>query len=672
MPARTLAAASPMMLTPMDFHLFTGLQVPDPITFVVSPKWCNRPQMYPRQATLLKVVFLREDLFTEYDYEVVQEWEESFRRTGNNGIVPNILWRMRHLKSLGYSWFREVLLVLGRRAGKGYVSALAMAYVMWNYMAKGDPQGFYGVDRDKQLACFIYAGKKEQAKVNLYRDLENVIKGAPCYAPYISRPLGESLSVYAPNDFVRMRKLALRGIQSGADMATFLIQPKEATLMSGRGPASFMQAYDEMAHLVTAGGASRSAEEVYGAATPALDQFKKDAFIVEPSSPWQMIGQFYANWEHCLESLDDGTPAYPEIMMLQLASWEIYYDWAEAHLLPVFPENFEGDLGEYIDRPHPHFQQLKGAIQEFDEGMEKLEKSNPDTFAVERRSHWQATIDAYLDPRKIAELFGEWNGAKLEMHTGGPLSIFYKGHADPSLANANFGIAIAHPEYDEEGRVHCVFDYIHHWQPSDFPENVVDYIEVGDHIWRLIEGFKPDEFTFDQWNSAEAIQRLNLRVREANFPKRVTVFEKTATVKHNWERAENFKIALNQGWIHSPFYEQAALELKFLQLRNGKVEKQETGPITTKDVADAMMECVWTICGEQVLAWTHGALSNFKPEGALQGGFNPYAREVEEENIFNRLSGGRSRGVATQFGARAGGRNPARNPTAGRRRSRGW
>jgi hypothetical protein len=663
MPLRS-AALPP--ISPLDFHFFTGLAVPDPITFALSPKWLDRPQLYPRQATLLKVIFLREDLFTDFDYQVVDEWETSFRRTGENGITPGVLERMEYLRENGYFYFREVLLVLGRRAGKGYVSALAMAYVMWRYMAKGDPQGFYGVDRDKQLACFIYAGKKEQARVNLWQDLINVITGGPCYAPYINKPLGESLSVYAPNDFVRMKKLLKRGIQTERDMATFTVQPKEATLMSGRGPASFMQAYDEMAHVVNS-GANRSAEEVYGAATPALDQFKKDAFIIEPSSPWQQVGQFYKNWQNSLAEDEEGNPEYPTMLMLQLTSWEIYYDWEQAHLMPVFPEHFEGDLGEYAEEEHPRFRELKGAIQEYDEGLQKLEKANPDTFAVERRSHWQATIDAYLDPRKIGDMFADFKGETLVMRTEGRLSMFYKGHADPSLANANFGLAIAHPETDAEGVLHCVFDYIHHWRPGDFEGNIIDYVEIDEHLWRLIEGFKPDEFTFDQWNSANSIARLQRQVRAARFPKRVDVHEKTATVKHNWERAENFKIALNQGWIHAPYYEQAELELKFLQLKNGKVEKQDAGPVQTKDVADCLMEVVWTILGEQVRAWTHGALSETPLTSVLQGGFNPYSRETapEDRGVFERMSGfGASRNQII----RGGGRSPARNPAAFRSR----
>jgi hypothetical protein len=673
MPPRAPRAApvAPRLFSPTDFTVFGGLPVPDPITFIVGKRWLDRPNLYPRQATLIKVIFLREDLFTEYDYEVVAEWEALFRTSGENGINPGILDRMRFLRENGYFYFKEILLVLGRRAGKGYVSALAMSYVLWRFMSKGNPQDHYGLDPEKRLACFIYASKKQHAIENLWGDLANVIKAAPCFSKYIARPLGASISVYAPHDFIRLKNRRERGIFDAADIATFLIQPKESTMTSGRGPASFMQGYDEMAHQVAATGASRSAEEIYGAATPALDQFKKDAFIVEPSSPWQMVGQFYENWLKTQEVDENGFPLYPQMFMLQLASWEIYYDWEDAHQLPLFPEGFLGDLLEYEIKPLPGFKKLKIAVQEYDREMELKEKANPETFAVERRSKWQTTQDAYLNPANVDAMFEPWNGRELVMRTTAQsLSMFYKGHADPSLANANFAIAIGHKEVDEHGILHCVFDYIHHYSPSDFPKNTVDYIQIGDDIWRLLQGFKPDEFTYDQWNSAEAIQRLNRKIQEANFPKRVSIYEVTATAPHNWERAENFKVALNQGWIHAPRYDLAALELKYLQLKNGnKVVKQDMGPVQTKDVADAMMEVVWTILGEQVRTWTHGAMSSLMPSGSAPGGLDAYTAErpsVQEEALM-RMGASAQRGGAYGQSLRGGGANPARNPLAGRR-----
>lgn len=923
---------------------YTGLEVPDPITFTVGESWLNRPNLYPRQGTLLKIIFLRDDLFTAYDYEVIEEWTSSFRNTGYNGIQPDLLQRIAILREQGRKWFKEVLLVMGRRAGKGHLSAMAQAYVLWNYMAKGDPQNHYGVDRSKRLTCLIFAGKREQAKANLWKDLVNVITEGPCFTKYISKFQAESLTIFAPQDFVRMKKMAERGVDSVMDPATFEILPKESTLMAGRGPASFMQGYDEMAHVV-ASGANRSAEDVYcldpgtrvlkadftwvtidslvpgdtlvaldeeppgtagsprklreaavvhkwdtegtsyritledgssvvcsgnhrwlrsrgpggnarwasitappvlrggaggnwaqlrvgdsikhlvdpwgtdqsreggylsgiydgeghirfdergsmkvgfaqnpgpvrdyviglleaagfdlkhdskstkcqsfqitsladcfrflgtyqplrlmqnarnlwqgravrgndgskrvvsieelpaqrlvdietttgtfiaeglvshnSAATPSLDQFGKDGFIIEPSSPWQMMGQFYENYQQSLAFDEQGKPVYPDKMMVQLTSWDIYVDWEIAHEIPMFPPCYDPetfthaedcehsvdggriyDYGDFV--PTSYFQELKGAIQTYDDDMVRLKMSNPETFAVERESKFATAIDAYLNADKVTAMFREWNGRLLTMQDKGNLIYTYKAHSDPSKSNANFATAIAHPEYDDEGNVHCVFDFIHHFDPADFPDHTIDYDEVEQFIWGKIKAFVPEVWTFDQWNSASMIQRLQKKVREQNFPKNVQVYEETATAAHNWKRAENFKTALNMGWVHAPYYEQAELELKFLQEKNGKVEKPSMGPIQTKDVADCIMECVHFIVGEQVNAFMAGDLSAFRPGGAMAGGITPFPGMSQQDNsdpMALLASFSRSRGGGRESGyGMAPGRRQALRP----------
>lgn len=681
---------------PADIHrLYLGIEVPDIITFVTSPDYLNRPNLYPRQATLLKCFFLREDLFTEYDYQVVAEWDEQYFKglhakeraqhevdtfgqetTPTTTIAisgsPKLLERMRAAKALGYSWFREILLVMGRRAGKGHISALAMAYVLWNYMAKGDPQDHYGVDRDKKLAALIFAGKREQAKANLWRDFVNVVTGGPCFAPYIASSLGEKLSVYAPHDFIRMEEMAQRGINTALDMATFEILPKESTMMAGRGPASFIMGFDEMAHVV-ASGANRSAEEVYTASVPSLDQFKKDGFLIEPSSPWQMTGQFYENYSRAVEIGIDGKPVYPAVMMIQLASWDVYLDWEIAHELPLFPGGFQGDNGEYTDKPLPAFKRLKNAIQAYDSQMADLEKADPDTFKVERRAQWATVMDAYLDPAKIEQIFTPWRdrpdyyGPPLLRFTDkGILAYTYKGHADPSSVNCRYGVAVAHIEKDVENRPHVVFDLIHHFDPADFPNHTIDYEEVDDWIWdNIIAPFQPETFTFDQYNSVGSVQKLTKKVARARLPKRSTVYEETANATKNWRVAEAFKSAINMGLVHSPTYDEVELELKFLQKGNGnKVDHPTVGPVQTKDIADAVMITTYALIGE----WIEGykEMLSGGPSGALPGGFggmsmgggaNPRALDDNSHSTFQALR---------SFARTRMGRERIDNPSRGR------
>src|ERR1035437_357924 len=357
-----------------------AIKVPDIIEFVVSDQYLNRPNLYPRQATILKSIFLQDELFTLYDYFVIDEWSEGFtlsssgegadgvfRYDGKRGCQPDLLQRIYLNKLAGRKWFREVVMVIGRRGSKGYLGGLCGSYVLWNYLALGDPQGYYGVDRDKKLTGMVFAGKKAQAKREQLADLVNVVLGSTCFAPYISDPQAESLTIAAPHDVIRQQDLERKGINSSRDMASFQLMPKEATLMAGRGPASFLQFYDELAHVSKSNGASASSEEVWESSTPALDQFKQEAFIFEGSSPWQMLGQFYKNWQQALE-VDPSTaaPIYPEKFMVQLESWDPYEDWEKASSLKM-RKGFKR-----------RFAELKGSMQEYDDNMRKLERANPD------------------------------------------------------------------------------------------------------------------------------------------------------------------------------------------------------------------------------------------------------------------------------------------------------
>lgn len=1076
---------------PHEMHtLYTGLSVPDPITFTVSPEYLDRPNLYPRQATLLKIIFLRDDLFTAYDHAVIDEWERAFADTGKEGVCPDVRGRISTLKARGARWFREVLLVMGRRGGKGHISAIAMAYVIWHYMAKSDPQEHYGVDRDKKLACMVFAGKREQAKANLWADVVNVVTGSSCFAPYVSANLAEKLSLFVPHDYVRMQKLADKGLTTERDLASLDILPKESTKMAARGPASFILAFDEMAHVVAA-GANRSAEEVYESATPSLDQFGQDSFIIEPSSPYQMVGRFFSNYLASIEVDSQNAAIRPDMLMLQLPSWAqpldtpvltptgwqpmgkievgdlvvgsrgkstrvvktlrpddrdvyrvtmsdgtstecsgahlwsiqdqnerngrmrsrgtvkstmeisrmidagqtdsliipfisapvqfapqdrplvppyalgallgdgcfrggsvrfasaeeeertlllesleeeipglvltlngrydwgvndplisvpricktdgcgrnvqsrglcsrcytrewsagrvtdsprsrrknrlsealrelglwgvksadkfipsqyltaspedrlallqglmdsdgthaagsdsnsfcnvsphltagvvelveslggqarvsirknrtykaadgqvrkaldahivlirlprsfdgapfrlsrkrdayhadrnkilqydvlrritsveyvgekdmqcieveasdglyvtnnyivthncIYEDWQQAHELDLLPEGFTGDLGEYLDTPLPTLPKLKGAVQAYDDHMRILEDANPETFAVERRSHFATVVDAYLRKDRIEAMFAPWHDRPahygppvLQVQDRGILAIAYRGHADPSKSNCNFGLSVAHvervpkgaaelaPILEAAGRLgiaptdgmlydsHVVFDLIKHWEPKDFENHIVDYDEINAWIYdNVLVPFLPSDFTFDQYSSVQSIQSLNKRIRAARLPKPVSVYEQTATATKNWAAAEVFKTALNLGRIHAPHhesvdhthapsYELAQLELQFLQKPPNvdKVIHQTIGPVQTKDISDTLMINVMGLIGDEITGLREQLAATHITPG-LQGGIHPFPGMDGE-----RLPDNDPRAALTGFGRR--------------------
>jgi len=693
----TLTEVIPGTITAADgfwstFDAVDGPQLPDPISFVIGEAWLDRPNLYPRQATLLKIIFLRDDLFTEYDHQVIAEWIAEFHATNpnagpdnkfqakTNGIQPDIYERIAWLKERGYRWFKEVLMAVGRRGSKGYVCSLAMAYVLWAYLARGDPQDFYGIDRDKQLAVMIFAGKKEQAKANLWGDLYNAIVGSNCYAPYISEPQGESITIFAPHDEQRMIKLAERGIRSTKDLASFGVYPKESTLLAGRGPAACILGFDEAAHVKNA-GTSREFGDVYKSAGPALDQFGKDAFIVIPSSTWEMTGKFYELWEQSLEQEPDDTGeltgVYPNKLMIQLASWDPYKDWEAAQDLELFPAGFEGDLGEYAGRELPRLQAMKGAIQIYDDDMAREERANPDTFGVERRSHWATAMDAYLNPGKVDDMFAAWAARpevfgrpELAMQVRGPLTVLYRAHGDPSNVNCRFGFAMAHTEPGPDKMLHAVFDLIHFWDPADYDDHFIDYDEVTDWIYdNVIMRFYPEELTFDQFNVPSTVKRLQKKVHAGHLPKRVQVYERPATNQLNWSTYETFKGALNMGFVHAPPHGEASQELKFLRKPEGqaKVVPPDSGPVVTKDIADCIAIVTADLLGEQMAVFLGAALGSQRPGAGMHSSQTDPMLRFSPENITNNPYASSLGGVALARGSHPGS-NFAQRPMPGRTR----
>jgi hypothetical protein len=664
---------------PSQFGDQREMMVPDIIEFVCSDKYLDRPSLYPRQATLLKTIFLQDELYTGYDWDVLGEWVEGFRYPtreltedvttihyeGQWGINPDILERMKWLKEHNYRWFQVVCAVQGRRSGKGHIGAICGAYVLWHYLCTGDPQEHYGLAPGKRLASQVFAGKKAQARDNQWRDLVNSILSSNCFPEWINNPLGESITIYSPADAERIASQ----VESTLDQATFEIVPKEATLTSGRGPASFMQFYDEMAHMI-ATGASRSAEEVWNQAQPSLDQFKEDAFIYCGSSPWTMLGKFYSLVRESLE-VDARTlkPINPTIMTIQLASWDIYKDWERTkggdmvmspeHRRPLpFADHNDGMdvLGNVI--PMRTFPPLKVAIQEYDEKMVREERANPETFAVERRAHWATAQDSYFDPAHVDRTFRAWGGKVLEQTWIGLPGVHdYIAHGDPGKTSSNFGFAVAHVVPDPDGHAipHVVFDLVHAWTPGDFPvphddgeiHYEMDYETVGNDMKRAFDGFLFTDLSFDQWNSINFVQSLG-RYGQLISYKPTRVWERSTTAQLNWATAETMKVAMSLDRVHMPYLELAEMELKFLRkLPGDKVDHPSSGPVTTKDVYDAISIVVHKAIGGQI-ASAYGAqftalqvgvalpgLSSAS-DGSTRGGTSRPLSEPAVQSMFSR------------------------------------
>jgi hypothetical protein len=250
-------------------------------------------------------------------------------------------------------------------------------------------------------------------------------------------------------------------------------------------------------------------------------------------------------------------------------------------------------------KPVPEtFPQIKRPIQVFDDEMRKLEHDDPAGFRVERLAQWANVVDPYLNPALIERMFSPTDGRSPEFSDTGRLALDYVAHGDPATRHDRFAWVIAHREGpDDEGLYHAWIDKIRYWSPADFDDHEIDYLELQEQFVDDIVAFCPYQVTFDQFSSVPVIQTLRDRTRRANLHKEPTFEERPHTKTANDRLAKVFRTALTLGLVHCPYEQLADLELRFLQERAGRVDHPDSGPVTTNDVATALMVVVHELIG---------------------------------------------------------------------------
>ena len=603
--------------------------------FACHPSFCGQ-KLYPRQRTLLKLIYLETENMTAYDLDVIEQWRHSFMDPDTpEGVQEDIWERVEYLKARGYRHFPHIEAIIGRRGSKGKIGGILGAEKLAYMYSLGNWQDYYGVSPGKDGYLSVVATNSIQAKKFQFADIRETVEGCKYLQRSIATASEYELVIRTPADLERIAYLHQNRMPIDHRIATLHAVAMSSNSASGRGATGFANFFDEFAHMITGTGSNRSSEEVYEAYQPSLDQFGQDSLTYIPSSPFTKVGHFYSLYEQGRVLManydpDTGTrrveektakqlgygdgdaeekltelTANPEMLIVQLPSWGLYEDWHRAQKL----------IGVNFKRP----------IQAYDDRMKRLEKANPEKFAVERRSQFASVLNAFLNPRKVDAMFGdvEWRD-RIVPQERGRMDIPYRIHCDPGLSNANFALCVGHVEEappDEHGEVwpHVIVDYLKVWKPTDFEDHTIDYVLVQKQIAELLRRFpSTTEITFDDWNSAGMIAALKQEFGPKGIDVRVEHFTETS----NQVRMDRMKSAINLGWVHSyrdDFFGENGdclleLEAKFLQRKtNGRVDRQEFGPVTTKDLFDAVNVVVDDLLGDALDRWQSRMLGITKP-----------------------------------------------------------
>lgn len=618
--------------------------------FAESTDFCGK-RLYPRQKLLLKLIFLEQ--LTNAEEDVLTYWINGGRNGNEIVISPKIRERADYLREQGFPHFREIVLVGGRRSSKGFVTGIALAKKMYDVLQLHDPGTHFGIDPDKEIYFSCIAASQDQAKKYQYADFSSTIARCRAMEDYVTKIQELEFSVATEADQQLMARHKQKSGQRSRDHSKLRGVAHAANASTIRGSATLALCFDEMAHMQQEGESAQTASSVYDAATPALAQFGKEAMIFCNSSPYTKIGKFYERYVDSMKIDDDGKPEAPYMFGFQFPSWALF-------------EGYQDYKSKWHPAPRkvitasPDWNTEEGNFSNEDKDAIRLardeERQDPDTYKVERRSHFAEIIDAFLRPEMVDRAYlGKplRDGGYLPLKTNWNNSSWlhrYKAHLDPSSTTAGFGFAMGHIEEFEdtngENKSHVVMDIVHRWLPSDFPEGVVDWEVVMKDIIRWIDLFEPYEVTFDQFQSSAPIQWLNKWAREHNMS-HVRIYEKTATAQYNWNRANVFRTALYQDLVHIPgdtaAAEHSAKELKHLQQVNTagrfpRIDKQDVGPVQTKDMADCIMEVTESLIGNLIANEVRENLGEGLAAGA-PGGYQIGGRNDQLDQYYHRDKG---------------------------------
>jgi hypothetical protein len=632
------------------------------IDFATNRRFLN-VDLFPVQGTMLKVCTGAVDLLTDFDHEVIADWEKDWilgedrgrlRYSGNEGTPPGLLERLELCRAAGRQGPEEVGLVLGRRASKGLNGAILVADLMYRLLGTDgipdDPRPMKG----KTLAVYVMGAKFEQAKRNAFADIKDLIENSPAFAPFLGACTTDSVTLLTPSQIEG-------GAKVGRTKGRLEVRAVETTPRAARGPTLIGLVMDEFAHVGNANPDSdMSSINIYRSAKPAVAQFPKTGLTLQTSSPWEKDGQLYESYELGCE-LDPDTlkPRVPTLLVLQLPSWAPYEHWARAAEIEMWPGG-------------PCFPEHDGPIIERSGLLELYADIDPDAFAVEYGAQFAAGANSYLNSRTLARLVEPYEGWDMAVQVRGADNRRYAAHGDPSRVGDNFGFAIGHVRKDANGIPHVFIDDAFSWKPAEFPDHTINYIDIENQISEILSTFPVTTLTFDQMSSAGTIDRLQAFAAGPRSKHRTHVFERTATAPFNWRAAEVFKSAAMMGLIHiPPSLTEAFEELEALKVNGQRVDHPTTGRVRRKDIFDAIANVVYTLIGEnwdatfERLAGLHlhasPGFSTVAPSVA------PPTSRSNEEAIFARLGNFGSSRFSGHGAPRGAGYSAAR----GDRRDRG-
>jgi hypothetical protein len=531
---------------------------------------CTRFDKDNRDARYEKLIeeAIRQEQFEEIDELKARELIDMFQTERDLLEDPQIDVKVRKqiLDKVGRK-FQELLLVLGRRSGKSFLTAVITLYEVYRFLMMGHPQGRYPILEFDIITILNVAVSEGQAKMAIFDKIRQLAESSPYFVTSIGK--STQLEMYFLTDHDKEENK--RRIERGQEPMVGTIQ-----LKSGHSSASGMVGgtmaviiIDEMAEMAPASSDGGTDGELYDKLKPAISTFGKDGKMICISNPLGPYGKFYKLYK---DSFDDNT-----VLMAQLPTWLSN---------PYIPKAF----------------------------LEQEKRKNPDTYHVYFGAQFGSSGSDNWIRKEYVDMAFDHVGRTRRAESGAPLTRYF-AHLDPAKSSDYYTLVVCHAEPMEsaigpDGKPlqRVVVDHMHLWKAKG-KNQPINSEEVDTYILKLATRFKFAQISYDQWNSQGSIQKLtnhglnavrknfDLNYKSSVYGELYELFNDKRIVFYNEDTIYD-----NNG-IAEELLEVTECKKQFINLQrkfNGKSYKIEALTGHHDDFPDAVAACAYEVLKDKV------------------------------------------------------------------------
>jgi hypothetical protein len=363
--------------------------------------------------------------------------------------------------------YSDLVLVLGRRAGKSMMVSIIALYEVYRLIMMPNPQRHYGMIDGDIITVLNVALSLEQALTAIFSKVKAYALGSPFMSSKIGHALVGELYFVTPADDTERKRREQQGIKVPMHGTIKLVcgHSNSKSLLGGNIITCII---DEMAAMVGKNEETSTDYQLYTQIKPAGATFLPDSKMLCISNPGEPQGQLYKLYR---ASFTDDTK-----LMWQLPTW--------LSNVAVSYESLTPDRNQ-----------------------------DPAAFPMQYAAEFgRGAKDALLTEEVVEAAFLAGSGDR-RREFGDPRNNYY-AHLDPAHSSDYYTLVIAHAEpihgeFDLVGKpvMRMVIDHIHLWKPKKGEKHVLIQ-EVDAYVFHISKRFNIKQFSYDHWNSIGSIQKL--------------------------------------------------------------------------------------------------------------------------------------------------------------------